>query len=65
MSIEALAQTMFSFKSDVWAFGVTLWEIFSLGDIPYPGSNWGTDFVQQLQEGLRMTSPIHATPEMY
>jgi serine/threonine protein kinase len=64
MSVEALGQMSFSFKSDVWSFGVTLWEIFSLGGIPYPGLSWSTDFVQQLQEGLRMTIPIHATRDM-
>lgn len=64
MPIEALKKLEFSSKSDVWSFGVTLWEIFSMGDVPYPGLAWTMDFVGILENGLRMKQPHYATPEL-
>ncbi|CAG7830411.1 unnamed protein product [Allacma fusca] len=65
MAVEALKDLKFSPMSDVWAYGVTLWELFSLGDSPFAGLLWTSDFAEKLIDGLRLQKPKHATTELY
>jgi len=64
MSLEALRYKTFSTKSDVWAYGITLWEIFSLAQIPYPDKQeWNTNFMTFLANGGRLAAPSHANED--
>ncbi|XP_069175475.1 vascular endothelial growth factor receptor 1 isoform X2 [Procambarus clarkii] len=65
MSIEAIRDRIFSVQSDVWAYGVTMWELFSLGSTPYPGIEVNQDFLQLLERGYRMDRPKYANQEIY
>ncbi|XP_042225356.1 vascular endothelial growth factor receptor 1-like isoform X2 [Homarus americanus] len=65
MSIEAIRDRIFSVQSDVWAYAVTLWELFSLGSTPYPGIEVNKDFLKLLEDGFRMDRPKYANQEIY
>ncbi|XP_078739110.1 uncharacterized protein LOC144952535 [Lampetra fluviatilis] len=53
---ESLAYNKFSIKSDVWAFGVLLWEIATYGLSPYPGIDLSQVY-ERLEKGYRMDRP--------
>jgi hypothetical protein len=55
---EVLRDDNFSTGSDVWAFGVTLWEIVTVGATPYPDVNPANLF-SELYSGMRMPRPPH------
>lgn len=59
-----MAYNKFSTKSDVWAFGVLLWEIATYGMSPYPGIDL-TDVFHKLESGYRMERPNGCPPEVY
>ncbi|KAI1702901.1 protein tyrosine kinase domain-containing protein [Ditylenchus destructor] len=61
---EGLAYNTFSTKSDVWAFGVLLWEIATYGMAPYPGVELNSVY-SLLERGFRMDSPPGCPPSVY
>ncbi|XP_069510189.1 vascular endothelial growth factor receptor 3 isoform X4 [Ambystoma mexicanum] len=65
MAPESIFDKVYTTQSDVWSFGVLLWEIFSLGGSPYPGVQINEEFCQRLKDGTRMRAPEYATAEIY
>uniref|UniRef100_A0AAZ3SAC6 Vascular endothelial growth factor receptor 3 n=1 Tax=Oncorhynchus tshawytscha TaxID=74940 RepID=A0AAZ3SAC6_ONCTS len=65
MAPESIFDKVYTSQSDVWSFGVLLWEIFSLGASPYPGVQIDEDFCKRLKDGTRMRAPETASPEIY
>uniref|UniRef100_A0A4W6DFR5 Vascular endothelial growth factor receptor 3 n=1 Tax=Lates calcarifer TaxID=8187 RepID=A0A4W6DFR5_LATCA len=65
MAPESIFDKVYTSQSDVWSFGVLLWEIFSLGASPYPGVQIDEEFCKQLKDGVRMRAPETASPEIY
>lgn len=61
---EGLAYNTFSTKSDVWAFGVLLWELATYGKTPYPGVDL-QDVYLLLERGTRMTQPQGCPEQIY
>uniref|UniRef100_A0A3Q3GH83 Tyrosine-protein kinase n=1 Tax=Labrus bergylta TaxID=56723 RepID=A0A3Q3GH83_9LABR len=61
---ECINYFKFSSKSDVWSFGVLMWEAYSYGQKPYKGMK-GNDVMQMIESGQRMDTPLNCPPEMY
>lgn len=65
MAPESIFDNLYTTLSDVWSYGVLLWEIFSLGGTPYPGMMVDSTFYNKIKSGYRMAKPDHATSEVY
>ncbi|KAL5476079.1 hypothetical protein EMCRGX_G025984 [Ephydatia muelleri] len=56
---ESIQDGLFSEKTDVWSFGVTCWEVFTVGSVPYPGLD-PCDLPTFLRNGRRLEKPQNA-----
>ncbi|XP_048789612.1 receptor-type tyrosine-protein kinase FLT3 isoform X3 [Lagopus muta] len=65
MAPESLFEGMYTMKSDVWSYGILLWEIFSLGVNPYPGIQVDANFYKLIKSGFKMDRPYYATKHVY
>ncbi|XP_065662129.1 uncharacterized protein LOC136084866 isoform X2 [Hydra vulgaris] len=64
MSVEAIFDQMFTTFSDVWAYGVVLFEIVTLGGTPYPSIS-NRELLTLLKSGYRMERPENCSEPMY
>ncbi|XP_062867496.1 macrophage colony-stimulating factor 1 receptor isoform X2 [Trichomycterus rosablanca] len=65
MSPESIFNCIYTVQSDVWSYGILLWEIFSLGRSPYPDVKVDARFYEMIKDGYQMSHPDFAPPEMY
>ncbi|KFV77231.1 Tyrosine-protein kinase ZAP-70, partial [Struthio camelus australis] len=61
---ECILYHKFSSKSDVWSYGVTMWEAFSYGQKPYKKIK-GPEVISFIEQGKRMDCPVDCPAEMY
>ncbi|XP_051880587.1 tyrosine-protein kinase Mer isoform X1 [Pristis pectinata] len=64
IALESLADRVFTVKSDVWAFGITMWEIVTRGMTPYPGIQ-NHEIYEYLQANNRLKQPSDCLDEVY
>uniref|UniRef100_A0A0K8VRL3 Tyrosine kinase receptor Cad96Ca n=3 Tax=Bactrocera latifrons TaxID=174628 RepID=A0A0K8VRL3_BACLA len=64
MAPEALQYHIFTHETDVWAFGIVLWEISTLGSTPYANLT-GREVIRRVPNGLRPELPKESRLEFY
>uniref|UniRef100_A0A8C1DWM9 receptor protein-tyrosine kinase n=2 Tax=Cyprinus carpio TaxID=7962 RepID=A0A8C1DWM9_CYPCA len=65
MAPESIFDNLYTTLSDVWSYGILLWEIFSLGGTPYPGMVVDSSFYNKIKSGYRMAKPEHSSSDVY
>uniref|UniRef100_A0A1B6LY24 receptor protein-tyrosine kinase n=1 Tax=Graphocephala atropunctata TaxID=36148 RepID=A0A1B6LY24_9HEMI len=64
MAPESLHFSLFTHKTDVWSFGILMWEIVTLGSTPY--ANMGArEVMRRVRDGYRLDRPSHCRPELF
>uniref|UniRef100_A0A7N9AY14 receptor protein-tyrosine kinase n=1 Tax=Mastacembelus armatus TaxID=205130 RepID=A0A7N9AY14_9TELE len=65
MAPESIFDCIYTVQSDVWSYGILLWEIFSLGKSPYPSMAVDSRFYKMVKRGYQMSQPDFAPTEIY
>ena len=61
---EAVLYKRFTIKSDIWSFGIVLYEIITYGYFPYPGMT-NAEVLERLSQGYRMGCPANCPKELH
>ncbi|XP_062973754.1 tyrosine-protein kinase receptor TYRO3 isoform X1 [Elgaria multicarinata webbii] len=64
LALESLADNLYTMHSDVWAFGVTMWEIVTRGQTPYAGIE-NAEIYNYLISGNRLKQPPRCMEDLY
>ncbi|XP_065835765.1 tyrosine-protein kinase receptor UFO-like [Oscarella lobularis] len=64
VALEGFTKGIFTTKSDIWSYGITFWEVMTMGMTPYPGVGVG-NLVTLLQEGMRLSQPKHCPDRIF
>lgn len=64
LALECIQHRIFTHKSDVWAFGVTVWELLTFGNRPYDDVP-ARDVPEVLEKGQRLQQPAIASIDVY
>lgn len=64
MAVESLEKGRFTVASDVWAYGVLLWELMTLGQQPY-GNIDAFEMLNFLKQGHRISQPMNCPDELF
>ncbi|XP_078495964.1 hepatocyte growth factor receptor [Ciona intestinalis] len=64
MALESLQQQTFTIKTDVWSFGILLWELLTRGVTPYPDVD-AFDIVNYILDGRRLRQPQYCPDPLY
>uniref|UniRef100_A0A8C2ZH27 Tyrosine-protein kinase receptor TYRO3 n=1 Tax=Cyclopterus lumpus TaxID=8103 RepID=A0A8C2ZH27_CYCLU len=64
IALESLADNVYTTQSDVWAFGVTMWEVLTRGQTPYPGVE-NSEVYEYLIKGERLKKPPDCREDIY
>ncbi|XP_038056927.1 fibroblast growth factor receptor 4-like [Patiria miniata] len=64
LAIESLLDDVYTTMSDVWSFGILLWEIVTLGAHPYRGLR-ARDVIDSIERGFRLANPAHCSEQLY
>uniref|UniRef100_A0A914ZRX4 Receptor protein-tyrosine kinase n=1 Tax=Parascaris univalens TaxID=6257 RepID=A0A914ZRX4_PARUN len=64
MARESISESTFTEKSDVWSYGVLLWEIFTLGDDPFKEFETAQKLTSFYESGGRLTKPSYMPENM-
>ncbi|EDV19066.1 uncharacterized protein TRIADDRAFT_62480 [Trichoplax adhaerens] len=64
MAPESIKEELYTSKSDIWGFGILLWELFSSGSEPYAEIS-GDSILGVIEGGLRLDCPENCSPNVY